>query len=177
MKKIFCSSFLSRRNKNTTSKLVCGFTLIELLVVIAIIALLSSITMAAFNDSRQKSRDTGKIRALQEMRTALQMYFSDNNSYPVGTESDLSDALTNGSNRYIGSIDSNLKYQSLNSDNTAVCTVMPCHSYHLATPLERTDNKVLTADKDLDDTIINGTFDNCSNGAVSVPNLCYDITP
>jgi len=59
-----------------------GFTLIELLVVIAIISLLSTTVMASLNQARQKSRDTKRISDLNALRTALEMYYNDNNGYP-----------------------------------------------------------------------------------------------
>jgi prepilin-type N-terminal cleavage/methylation domain-containing protein len=59
-----------------------GFTLIELLVVISIISLLSSIVMSSINNARAKGRDAQRIRTLWEIRTALQMYYSDNGYYP-----------------------------------------------------------------------------------------------
>ncbi len=59
-----------------------GFTLIELLVVIAIIGLLSSVVLASLNGARQKARDAQRVSHLTQIRTALEMYYSDNNSYP-----------------------------------------------------------------------------------------------
>ena len=59
-----------------------GFTLIELLVVIAIIGVLSSVVLASLNSARQKARDAQRVSNLIEIRTALEMYYSDNGSYP-----------------------------------------------------------------------------------------------
>lgn len=59
-----------------------GFTLIELLVVISIIGLLASIVFAALRPARMKARDARRITDLQEMRKALELYYSDHNSYP-----------------------------------------------------------------------------------------------
>ena len=60
-----------------------GFTLIELLVVIAIISLLSSLTMSSLSSARQKSRATKRIEDMKVIQTALEMYFNDNNAYPI----------------------------------------------------------------------------------------------
>ena len=62
-----------------------GFTLIELLVVIAIIGILSSIVLASLNTARAKARDARRLSDLKELQTALELYFSDYNSYPVST--------------------------------------------------------------------------------------------
>ena len=60
-----------------------GFTLIELLVVIAIIALLSTLSVVALNNARVKSRDARRLSDIKQIRTALEMYFDQNNSYPI----------------------------------------------------------------------------------------------
>lgn len=60
-----------------------GFTLIELLVVIAIIGLLSTLAVVALNNARQKSRDAKRVSDVKQVSTALELYFVDNNGYPV----------------------------------------------------------------------------------------------
>ncbi|MBN1585053.1 type II secretion system protein [Candidatus Uhrbacteria bacterium] len=60
-----------------------GFTLIELLVVIAIIGLLSTLAVVALNSARQKSRDSKRVADVKQVQTALELYFSDENSYPT----------------------------------------------------------------------------------------------
>jgi len=62
-----------------------GFTLIELLVVIAIIALLSTLSVVALNSARVKSRDARRLSDIKQLRTALEMYFDQNQSYPTTT--------------------------------------------------------------------------------------------
>lgn len=59
-----------------------GFTLIELLVAISIVAILSSIGLASFSGIQARSRDTKRIRDLQEIKKALSLYYTDNRSYP-----------------------------------------------------------------------------------------------
>ncbi len=60
-----------------------GFTLIELLVVIAIIGILSSIVLVSLNTARGKARQSKALADLQELQKALQVYWLDNNAYPL----------------------------------------------------------------------------------------------
>lgn len=62
-----------------------GFTLIELLVVIAIIGMLSTMAIVAMNNARSKSRDARRISDIKQIQTALEMWYNDNNGYPVRT--------------------------------------------------------------------------------------------
>jgi general secretion pathway protein G len=61
-----------------------GFTLIELLVVISIISLLSSIVMTGLGSAKAKARDAERMQEILQIRNALELYRSDNNSYPAG---------------------------------------------------------------------------------------------
>lgn len=150
-----------------------AFTLIELIVVIAIISLLASVALSSFGSARQKARDSAKIQSLQEIRNALQLYFTDNGFYPGGnTIANLTSALVNGPKRYIGAINSNIKYQGTNIDNTATCA-SNCPSYHIGIALEKTNN-VLIGDKDINIGFPGLSADCITAGATD---LCYDITP
>ena len=60
-----------------------GFTLIELLVVVAIISLLTSVVLASVNAAKVKGRDARRLQDLREVRNALELYISNNNSYPA----------------------------------------------------------------------------------------------
>lgn len=72
-----------------------GFTLIELLVVVAIIALLASIILASLNTARAKGNDARRIADMKDIQTALELYYSNNNHYPVSASSaNVSTALT-----------------------------------------------------------------------------------
>ena len=63
-----------------------GFTLIELLVVIGIIGVLSTLATVALNGARVKARDAVRKSDMNQFGTAMQMYFSDNNVYPVDAD-------------------------------------------------------------------------------------------
>ncbi len=64
-----------------------GFTLIELLVVIAIIGILSAIGLVSLNGAREKARDAKRITDLNEIRTAMIIYFDDHGSKYFATSS------------------------------------------------------------------------------------------
>lgn len=120
-----------------------GFTLIELLVVIAIIGVLASIILASLNTARIKARDTRRIADIKSIRTALELYFDKNATYPVGTEADAdyADLITQG---FISAIPQDpfataYLYKSLSADEVGTvsdCTASPCNHYHLGANVE-----------------------------------------
>ncbi len=61
-----------------------GFTLIELLVVISVIAVLSAVLMANFMSARERAKDSQKIGDLNEIKSALRLYYNDKQKYPAG---------------------------------------------------------------------------------------------
>lgn len=67
-----------------------GFTLVELLIVIAIIGVLSALLMANFIGVRQRARDAQRKADLRQIQSALELYRSDNGSYPIGNYAALS---------------------------------------------------------------------------------------
>ena len=56
-----------------------GFTLVELLVVIAIIVILISVSLVGLTGSRETARDAKRKADLEAIRSALELYKSDNN--------------------------------------------------------------------------------------------------
>lgn len=74
-----------------------GFTLIELLVVIAIIGLLASIVMAGLSKAKSKARYARTVTELQQISTAMELYYEDNGSYPP----DVDRGLPPGAEKYI----------------------------------------------------------------------------
>lgn len=62
-----------------------GFTIIELVIVIAIIAVLSGVLISVINPEtfRNKSQDARRKADLTAIQGALEVYFADNNAYPV----------------------------------------------------------------------------------------------
>ena len=72
-------------NKKTMSANRQGFTLIELLVVIAIIGLLSTLAVVALGSARSKANDAKRLSDIKQVQTALELYYTDNNTYPTTT--------------------------------------------------------------------------------------------
>ena len=67
-----------------------GFTLIEILVVTTIIVLLTSAAAVTYSQFSKSSRDARRKTDLEQVKAALEIYRSNNDTYPVGNWSNLS---------------------------------------------------------------------------------------
>lgn len=84
-----------------------GFTLIELLVSITILGVLAALITANLSDARARARDAKIKQNLVQLKTALRLYYNDNQAYP-------DDALTLNSD-YIKQIPEFRYYELLDS--------------------------------------------------------------
>jgi len=82
-----------------------GFTLIELLIVIAIIGVLATLLMVNFVGVRQRARDAQRKSDLRQIQSALEIWRSDNGSYPASSEfGACGSVLKSGSTTYMAKI-------------------------------------------------------------------------
>lgn len=142
-----------------------GFTLIELLIVIAIIAVLATLALVSLTAAQQRSRDTKRVADMKSMQTAMELFYSENASYPglnssntndtdniANSWSDLSDIMRS----YISALPVPPTNDASTGDvymyaveNTAL------DSYILRGSLE--DNEHIALDQDPNDTDFGGT--------------------
>jgi len=89
-----------------------GFTLIELLVVITIIGVLAALITANLSDARARARDAKVKQNLVQLKTALRLYYNDNQAYPAD------DTIINdpGFSVYMKQLPDQFTYQSDDTD-------------------------------------------------------------
>lgn len=98
-----------------------AFTLIELLVVISIIGILATLVINNLSDARARARDSQRKTNLSQLKTALRLYYNDNQKYPTDSDSigtpggifESSDANT----VYMTQLPEEFTYQSADGDN------------------------------------------------------------
>jgi len=62
-----------------------GFSIVEMLIIIAIIGILAGITFNVFNSVRESARDVTRAADLAQLGGTLEIYYLDNNRYPLST--------------------------------------------------------------------------------------------
>lgn len=63
-----------------------GFTLIELLVAMTIMAVLMAISLVSYQGSKKAARDSKRKADLEQLRSALEIYRNDCQTYPEDSE-------------------------------------------------------------------------------------------
>lgn len=155
-----------------------GFTLVELIVVIAIIGILVTIVIVAIDPAKQiKNAQDARIRSdLQAMKTAWQLYYNDNKSYPIGASGVpsisyytaggcWSSAASCGGTVYMKQVPQDPRgssfaypyyYTGLNGQ--ATCSIAPCTDY------------VVSADLYTQATDDTNTVTKCTGSGTPIPN-------
>src|SRR3989344_820760 len=100
---------------NLGGKYEKGFTLMELLVVIGVISVLASIVVLSLGTARAKARDTRRLANLNELRTALEIFYDEYGVYPCG------DAGTS----YGGTGDTSLSFPFMDGGSALECIGEP----------------------------------------------------
>ena len=141
-----------------------GFTLIELLVVIAIIGVLASIVLASLDSSRKKGRDAKRLSDVKQLQLALELYYDNNNAFPVGGGSNAVSATNDGYCLTSAQLETPGYISKIPTDpisgtcytyvpyGPASCTAGSCSvcvGYHLGTTLETVGHNQLSQDVDL----------------------------
>lgn len=98
-----------------------GFTLIELLIVITIIGVLAALITTNLSDARARARDSQKKQNFQQLKTALRLYYNDNQAYPADGGDPYSTLTLNS--QYIQSIPSFRYYEQLDDGNGFIIVV------------------------------------------------------
>jgi general secretion pathway protein G len=73
-----------------------GFTLLEMMVVVAIIAILAAILIPNFTHARAQAATSACMGNIKTIATAFELYYTDKQSYPSGTNASI-DATATGS--------------------------------------------------------------------------------
>ncbi|MGB3945436.1 MAG: prepilin-type N-terminal cleavage/methylation domain-containing protein [Candidatus Saccharimonadales bacterium] len=60
-----------------------GFTIVELLIVVVVIGILAAISLVAFNNTQARARDNVRYTDAKAIVKALELYKTDNGTYPV----------------------------------------------------------------------------------------------
>lgn len=120
-----------------------GFTILELIVSLAIIGLLLAVAINGLAVSRQKARDAKRVDEIKQIQNALQLYYNDNQSYPVTLSHNLLVPV------YIKAIP---KDPGTGNDYlySAFLDGSTCGNYHLGARLEITPNNTGTLETDFD---------------------------
>jgi len=150
------------------------------------------------NSARKKSRDARRISDIANIKTALEMYYDANQSYPL-TSAALYTVTTGLAPTYIPNVPydpvgTNVAY-AYAAQGCGAGPATPCTGYHLGAVLEDATNPALKGDADktvatYTATAGTGAFEGTSaatvtcnatagvaQGLANATEVCYDVTP
>ncbi len=102
-----------------------GFTLIELLMVIAIVGILAAVVISSLNSARERSRDAQRIRNIQEIHNAVELYISQNGHAPDFGDSSCSDPLSGNTSCYTTEFSGGYPWSELESELSPYISKLP----------------------------------------------------
>lgn len=156
-----------------------AFTLIELLIVVAIIGILAVALVPRITGSTMTARDAARKADLQQISTALEMYYNSNGSYP-GTPSTAqcvsSTTLGTTLASYISSVPTDPKSGGSSSQTISIGGAVACTNNYYYLPLGSSTSAtsyVLIAN--LEDDTIYGTGKGYYSGASFTKPTTYPL--
>lgn len=117
-----------------------GFTLIELLVVIAIIGILSTLAVVSLGNARTRARDSKRLADVRTVQSALEIYYTDQQSYPAGP----------GANGAAGTVEGLCLDNDTAADSMGWGTVANCARQLVTAPTDPRNNPPTGADAGTD---------------------------
>lgn len=81
-----------------------GFTLIELLVVIAIIGIIATVVLVGLSNAREKANIAKTVITVKQVKTSLNLYFSDVGHLPATCRKVLPNTCTAASDPFVNSL-------------------------------------------------------------------------
>jgi type II secretion system protein G len=79
-----------------------GFTLLEMMVVVAIIAILAAILIPNFTHARSQAATSSCMANLKTIATAFELYYTDNQKYPAGSNTAIDSTITGSTGALAG---------------------------------------------------------------------------
>lgn len=145
----------------------CGFTLIELLVVISIIGIILAFSIFGIQNARKSSRDAARKSDLENIRSALELYKSDCNSYPLTAAFPASGANLTGTQATGSCLTSTVYLAARPEDPTPATkkysyTSASGSTYTLCASLENNPGGTITCSATSCDSTVDGTGGSCN---------------